>query len=204
FKLEAGVDTSYDDGTHELERVRLESNGVKGDRTDIVTADRAKISDTSDLNRLDAEFTSNVRVETGEGLTLTTEYLKYSHTQNTAETDKHVSFEHKNMHGTATGMLVEANDERVHLLSDVDVTVEPKTRTGPASATKQDGRGSASSSNLPPASGSAPATAGKIKSPVHITGQTALLEKKEHRITFEGTVAVRQKTVEMRSDKMIG
>src|SRR5215467_8412692 len=107
FKLEAGVDTSYDDGTHELERVRLESNGVKGDRTDIVTADRAKISDTSDLNRLDAEFISNVRVATGEGLVVKTEYLKYSHTQSIAQTDKPVSFERNNLHGTAVGMLVE-------------------------------------------------------------------------------------------------
>src|SRR5499433_1073622 len=47
FKLEAGVDTSFEDGTHELEQVKLESNGVKGDRSDLVTADKARISDTS-------------------------------------------------------------------------------------------------------------------------------------------------------------
>src|SRR5262249_47555898 len=175
FKLEAGVDTSFEDGTHELEQVRLESNGVKGDRSDVVTADRAKISDTSDLNRLEAEFISNVSVATGEGLVVKTEYLKYSQTENTARTDKQVSFERKNLHGTATGMLVEAKDERVHLLKDADVTIEPqdKAPAGPAGRPRQDNAATAKS---PPGS----SQGGKTKAPVHITGQTALLEKKEH------------------------
>src|SRR5215471_7874174 len=199
FRLEAGVDTSFQDGTHELEQVKLSSNGVKGDRDDVVTADRAKISDTSDLNRLDAEFISNVRIVTGEDLIVKTEYLKYSQTENTARTDKPVSFEHKNLHGTATGMLVEANDERVHLLKDADVTIEPqdKAPSGLAGRPRHDGSAAANG----PAGSS---RGGKIKAPVHITGQTALLEKKEHRITFDGSVVVTQKTVEMRSDKMIG
>src|SRR5262245_33155726 len=205
FKLEAGVDTSFEDGTHELERVRLESNGVKGDRNDIVTADRAKISDTSDLNRLTTEFITNVRVETGEGLVVKTDYLKYSQTENTAQTDKPVSFERNNLHGTGTGMLVEAGDERVRLLKDADVTIEPKNRgaasrevpAGPAGGSRPDSRATAKSQPGSPQTG-------KVKAPVHITGQTALLEKKEHRITFEGSVLVTQKTVEMRSDKMIG
>jgi lipopolysaccharide export system protein LptA len=200
FKLDAGVDTSYEDGTHELEQVRLESNGVKGDRTDIVTADRAKISDTSDLNRLDAEFISNVRVVTGEGLTVKTEYLKYNQTNNTAETDKPVAFERKNMHGTATGMLVEATDERVHLLKEVDVTVEPQDKNTDGAPGPQDPPNSGTTRNAPKPS----SAGGKIKAPVHITGQTALLEKKEHRVTFQGSVVVTQKNDEMRSDKMIG
>jgi lipopolysaccharide export system protein LptA len=199
FKLEAGVDTSFEDGTHQLERVRLESNGVKGDRTDLVTADRARISDTSDLNRLDAEFISNVRILTSEGLVVETEYLKYNHTDNTAQTDKPVSFERNNLHGTATGMLVEANDERVHLLEDADVTVEPRNKV-PADPP---GKPRAPNAAAQPPPKSTPA-GGKIKAPVHVTGQTALLEKKEHRVTFNGSVMVTQKTVEMRSDRMIG
>jgi lipopolysaccharide export system protein LptA len=200
FKLEAGVDTSYEDGTHELEQVRLESNGVKGDRSDVVTADRAKISDTSDLNRLEAEFISNVRVVTGEGLQVKTEYLKYDQTKNTAETDRPVAFERKNMHGTATGMLVEATEERVHLLKDADVTVEPQDKNAGGIPGQQNSGGGAAATNSPKPS----PTGSKLKAPIHITGQTALLERKEHRITFEGSVVVTQKIDQLRSDKMIG
>jgi len=202
FRLEAGVDTSFQDGTHELEQVKLSSNGVKGDRDDVVTADRAKISDTSDLNRLDAEFISNVRVVTGEDLVVKTEYLKYSQTDSIAQTDKPVSFERKNLHGTAVGMLVEATHERVHLLNEVDVTVEPKNKAdSPAPPAHPDRKPANPDSKDATKSAAA---AGKIKAPVHITSQTALLEKKEHRITFETSVVVTQKTDELRSDKLIG
>ena len=197
FKLEAGVDTSFEDGTHELEQVKLESNGVKGDRSDIVTADRAKISDTSNLDKLDAEFMSNVRVATSDGLIVKTEYLKYKHTENTAETDKPVAFERKNLHGTAVGMLVESNDERVHLLKDVDVTIEPEDKVSGAASQEPSAAGTKNPAKPAPSKG-------KVKAPVHITGQTALLEKKEHRVTFEGSVVVTQKADEMRADKMTG
>jgi lipopolysaccharide export system protein LptA len=201
FKLEAGVDTSFEDGTHELEQVKLSSNGVKGDRNDVVTADRAKISDTSDLNRLDTEFISNVRIVTGDDLVVKTEYLKYSQSDNIAQTDKPVSFERNNLHGTAVGMLVEATDERVHLLKDVDVTVEPKNK---ADSTAQAADRDAKSANSDSKSQAKSAQGGKIKAPVHITSQTALLEKKDHRITFETSVVVTQKTDELRSDKLTG
>src|SRR5687767_13449840 len=59
FALTAGTDRTYEDGTHELEQVRLESYGAATARRDVVTADRAKVSDPSDLTKLDAEFISN-------------------------------------------------------------------------------------------------------------------------------------------------
>src|SRR5204863_6616047 len=59
FNITAGTDRTYQDGTHELEQVRLESYGKAGDRHDIVTCDRAKVSDPAELTKLDAEFISN-------------------------------------------------------------------------------------------------------------------------------------------------
>src|ERR1700731_1338126 len=49
FVLTAATDKSYEDGTHELESVRLESHGTNGTRNDVVTSDRASVSDISDL-----------------------------------------------------------------------------------------------------------------------------------------------------------
>src|SRR5438045_223421 len=69
FDITAGTDKSYQDGTHELEQVKLEAYGTNGDRHDVVTADQAKVSDPADLAKLDAEFISNVIVQTSEGLT---------------------------------------------------------------------------------------------------------------------------------------
>src|SRR3979490_3369015 len=60
FNITAGTDKSYQDGTHELEQVKLEAYGSAGDRHDLVTSDRAKVSDPAELSKLDAEFLSNV------------------------------------------------------------------------------------------------------------------------------------------------
>src|SRR5258706_11308251 len=68
FNITAGTDKTYQDGTHELDQVKLESYGSAGDRHDVVTCDQAKVSDPADLAKLDAEFISNVRGGTNERL----------------------------------------------------------------------------------------------------------------------------------------
>jgi lipopolysaccharide transport protein LptA len=188
FVLTAATDKSYEDGTHELESVRLESHGTNGTRNDVVTSDRASVSDISDLGHLDAEFISNVDLETSDGLSLKTNYMKFSQTLNTVETPEVVTFERKNLAGKCTGMLIEASVERVHMLKDVDVTLKPE--------------GSAES---PKAGKSKGATlAGKPKDPVRITGDSAVLEKQEHQIKFTGYVVVTKVSDEMRADQMTG
>jgi lipopolysaccharide export system protein LptA len=128
FILTSEVDRSYEDGTHELEGVRLESFGRDGDRHDVVTSDRAKVSNPSDLEKLDAEFISRVVVQTNDGLTVKSEYLRYSRDANTVETDQPVEFEGRNFSGTAIGLLLEADAERARLLQEVDVTIQDKPR----------------------------------------------------------------------------
>src|SRR5512132_356519 len=127
FNISAGTDRTYQDGTHELEQVKLESYGSGGDRHDLVTCDRAKVSDPADLSKLDAEFISNVVVQTSEGLTVKTSYLHYDQTKNTVDTKEPVEFEGRNYAGRATGMIIEAATERVSLLKDVDVTIKPES-----------------------------------------------------------------------------
>jgi LPS export ABC transporter protein LptC/lipopolysaccharide transport protein LptA len=128
FGITAGTDRTYQDGTHELEQVKLESYGKAGDRHDVVTCDRAKVSDPADLSQLDAEFISNVVVQTSEGLTLKTSYLHYDQTKNTVDTKEAVEFEGRNYAGRATGMIIEAVAERASLLKDVDVTIKPESK----------------------------------------------------------------------------
>lgn len=147
FVLTAGVDKAYSDGTHELEQVKLESFGKDGDRADAITADRAQVSDTANLNTLDAEFIANVIVRTTEGATLKTSYLHYNHEKSLVDTKEPVEFQSDTLSGTCTGLLIETKEERVHLLADVDLTVKPEAEKkgeagggkNPAAADKQAG-----------------------------------------------------------------
>ena len=129
FNITAGTDRTYQDGTHELEQVKLESYGSAGNRHDVVTCDRAKVSDPSDLEKLDAEFISNVVVQTSEGLTVKTSYLHYDQTTNTVDTKELVEFSGRNYEGRATGVILEAAVERATLLKDVDVTIKPESES---------------------------------------------------------------------------
>jgi LPS export ABC transporter protein LptC/lipopolysaccharide transport protein LptA len=247
FTMTAGTDKTYEDGTHELERVKLESFGADGTRHDVVTSDSAKITDPSNLNRLDAEFISNVVVQTTDGLTVKSAYLHYDHVKNTVDTDKLVEFEGRNFAGRTTGMLIEATDERAHLLKDVDVTIKAdgeakgKQLSSDSTVAKNDkrrgetpeekaarkARKRARKLERKRASGALAQSDAKSKEaghdkpgaarggkssapllaanrPTHIRSQSALLEKKDHRVTFDGSVIVTRHTDEMRADHMTG
>lgn len=253
FTMSAGTDKTYEDGTHELERVKLESFGIDGTRHDMITSDSAKITDPSNLNKLDAEFISNVVVQTTDGLTVKTSYIHYDHLKNTVDSDKLVEFEGRNFAGRSLGLLVEATDERAHLLKDVDVTIkadsEAKDKRLPGEATgehndkrahsdkrrdetpeekaarkarkrarklerKRSSEALAQSnvgSNEDSSDKSNAARGGKssasllaAKKPTHIRSQTALLEKKDHRVTFDGSVIVTRDADVMRADRMVG
>lgn len=257
FVLTAGTDKTYENGAHELEQVKLESFGTDATRHDVVTSDRANVSDTSDLNKLDAEFLSNVVVQTSDGLTVKTEYMRYNSTKNTIETDKAVAFEGRNFAGTCTGALIEATEERAHLLADVDFTIKPGDAKPGASADKNAPAGArareesaeeraarkarkrarkqarqqaealakakagAAASEPGAPAGAAKATAqakatgqAKVagqagapqfvsKEPTRVRCATALLEKKAHRITLDGSPVITQSADEMRANKIV-
>src|SRR5262245_50348705 len=221
FNITAGTDRTYEDGTHELEQVKIESYGSQADRHDVVTADRAKVSDPSDLSRLDAELMSNVVVQTSEGLTVKTSYLHYDQVKNTIDTKELVEFEGRNYAGRATGVILEANDERARLLKDVDVTIKPESESDKDSKAKavasggghrdetpeeraarkarkrarKEARRSAADliakQDAPSPSASrverkSPSSVPSSKKPTRIRSESALLEKKEHRATFDG------------------
>jgi LPS export ABC transporter protein LptC/lipopolysaccharide transport protein LptA len=267
FNITAGTDRTYQDGTHELEEVKLESYGSAGERHDTVTCDRAKVSDPADLSKLDAEFISNVVVQTLEGLTLKTSYLHYDQTKNAVDTKEPVEFEGRNYAGRATGMIIEAATERASLLKNVDVTIKPeseaarevKARDAVASgqhreetpeeriarkartrARKQLRRRNSESVAQSPSTEPAPAQRTEdakqrkerrrrateaiaqapapepsrdqrkadpkqpvVKKPTRIRSESALLEKKEHRVTFDGNAIVTQEADEFRADRMV-
>ncbi|MEK6301313.1 MAG: LPS export ABC transporter periplasmic protein LptC [Acidobacteriota bacterium] len=247
FLLTSGTDKSYEDGTHELEQVRLESFGNDATRHDLVTSDRAKVSDPSDLQKLDVEFISNVVVITSEGLTVKSAYLHYDQRKNIVDTSEAVEFENKSLFGRSTGMLIEASDERIHLQKDVDVTLRAEELSAePAHKDKSSktearlgkhrdetpeqraarkarkrarklerkhakeaeaGAASAGDARNKPASATAGAKSKDskplAKKPTRIRSESALLEKKEHRTTFEGKAFVTRGRDEMRADRMV-
>ncbi|HXG91273.1 MAG TPA: LPS export ABC transporter periplasmic protein LptC [Blastocatellia bacterium] len=190
FVITSGVDKTYEDGTHELEQVKLESFGASGTRHDIVTADIGKVSDPSDLAKLDAEFVNNVVVQTNDETTIKTNYLHYDQPKNTVDTQEYVEFEGRNFSGHSTGIFIEIEAERVHLLKDVEVTLNPQSKTGEqASDNKSKDKNSKNDQST-------------LKEPTNIKGDSALLEKKDRRVTFDGNVAVIKGSDEMRADKM--
>ena len=262
FNITAGTDRTYQDGTHELEQVKLESYGSAGERHDVVTCDRAKVSDPADLSKLDAEFISNVVVQTSEGLKVTTSYLHYDQGNNSVDTKEPVEFEGRNYAGRCVGILIEAATERASLLKAVDVTIKPETeaardikaRDAAASAQREespeeriarqarkrarkqqrrreaeslaqvpsrerrqnsdskqarkqrrrDGELShSSSSEAPVTQRKADANRPVVQKPTRIRSESALLEKKEHRITFDGNAIVTQGDDEFRADRMV-
>jgi lipopolysaccharide export system protein LptA len=226
FAITAGVDRSYEDGSHELEQVRLESYGADGSRNDVVTADRAKVSNPSDLNRLDAEFLSNVVVQIADSLTVKTSYLHYDHIKNRVETNELVEFEGASLSGRSTGAVIETIDERARLLKDVDVTIKPRPLKDykpadeiSAGRIRQDKRNEtpeerAARKARKRARKRAARDRGNLAKqkqgdstdgkPARIQCAEALLERKEGRVTFAGGVTVTQAPISMRSDRMVG
>ena len=233
FNITAGTDRTYEDGTHELEQVKLESYGSAGERHDVVTCDRAKVSDPADLSKLDAEFISNVVVQTSDGLKVKTSYLHYDQAKNTVDTKEPVEFEGRAFAGRATGAIIEAAAERATLLKDVDVTIKTEgTRDAKASnvgavgrlnletseeraarkarkrARKQRQRAAelvARESGPEPSRAQRKGVASKSADeiPTRIRCETAILEKKEHRVTFDGNAIVTRGDNQFRADRMV-
>jgi LPS export ABC transporter protein LptC/lipopolysaccharide transport protein LptA len=266
FNITAGTDRTYEDGTHELEQVRLESYGAAGTRHDVLTCDRAKVSDPSDLAKLDAEFISNVVVQTSEELTVKTSYLHYDQVTNKVDTKEVVEFSGRNYEGRATGLILEGSSERASLLKDVDLTIKPESESardlkppdGSAASSREEtpeeraarkarkralkqqrrreaealakvptpsaspeepitGKkkrketGESGSGEVPQtlASSSGPGSRktdpGKpaVKRPIRIQSESAILDKKEHQITFDGNATVTQDADLMRANKMV-
>lgn len=228
FLLTAGVDRTYEDGTHELEKVRLESRGTDGNRNDVLTADRAQVSDPANLEKLDAEFISNVVITIADELTIKTAYLHYDHSRSVAETKELVEFDSDTLKGRSTGVTLETEKERAHLLKDVDVTISPangskgkdKAKDGasgkqskltPEEKAARKARKQAKRAQLANADSKSKQARSKsksdkpsVKKPTRLRGETALLERQEGKVTFTGNVIVTQGKDEMRADRMTG
>jgi lipopolysaccharide transport protein LptA/LPS export ABC transporter protein LptC len=240
FVLTADTDRTYEDGTHELEQVKLESRGAAGDRNDVISADRARVSDPADLNRLDAEFISNVILQTSDGLTVKTSYLHYDHSKGVVTTKELVNFERADLSGHTTGLRIDTADERVQLLNDVDLTIKPQSdsRANPSASGRdpsaqpgtKSGRtpeekaarkarkrarrieararreSKARTGENPGQKGAAATVASKklARRPTRIQSQSALLENKDRRVSFNGSVLVTQGGDQMASNQMVG
>jgi lipopolysaccharide export system protein LptA len=242
FVLTAGTDKTYEDGTHELEQVKLESFGADGARHDTITSDSAQVSDTSNLGKLDAEFINNVVVQTSDGMTVKTSYLHYDQAKNTVDTDRPVEFAGDTLEGKCTGLIIEITDERARLLADVDLTIKPEGKSEKQAAGEKNKTGKTEdktadkaarkaarkarkrarklekerraqlagareeSGKLAGKDGRKPANVASLasKEPTRVRCASAMLEKKEGRVTFTNNVIITKGADEMRSDRMVG
>ena len=229
FALTAGIDRSYEDGTHELEEVKLESFGSDGTRHDVAIADKARVSDPSDLNKLDAELISNVRITTGEGLTVKTNYLHYDNAKNVVDTNELVEFSNDSMFGRSKGLSIDMPSERVTLMKAVDVTISAEQAAEFRARSEGSVKKVESETPEQKAERKARKRARKLErkrlkalrreqtrvsdrkdkkdkkkpGPVHIVCDSAVLEKKEGRITLQSNVLVERNKDEMRANRMV-
>lgn len=120
--VKASKDTTFSDGHHELENVRMQVFPPEGDIPDQISAAHAVyIPDTNILS-----FSGNVRIETKDKLKVGTETLSFDQNSGVAQTDAAVTFERENVNGKSTGAVVDQKAKRLELKKDVEITVTPQ------------------------------------------------------------------------------
>ncbi|MFN0108689.1 MAG: LPS export ABC transporter periplasmic protein LptC [Blastocatellia bacterium] len=131
YRLRAAVDTAYDDGRHEMEKVdllalgELEKDGKQ--KSVRITSERGTYTPAQSL----VTFETNVIVVSNEGLEVTTEKLNYDQKGEIASTDVAVQFKHGEISGSSVGAQLYAKDHLLTLLKDSRVVATPPNSPDP-------------------------------------------------------------------------
>lgn len=131
--VRAAREITYSDDHHELEQVHLEVFPEKGDKPDMISAQRAiYLPKEKDSHKARVWFTGDVNIETRDALKAKTEKLSYDQATEMAETDAPITFTRENVSGHSTGATVDAKNKKLDLRKDVEITVQPDAQTAPA------------------------------------------------------------------------
>lgn len=121
FRLLAAIDTAYDDGRHELEKVDLTAFGEKQKDGSIkkmrIVSDRGAYTPDQSL----VTFDGNVKVSSSDGLEVLTESLKYEQQNEVASTEVAVQFRQGEVSGSSVGAQLYTKTRNLALLKDARV-----------------------------------------------------------------------------------
>ncbi|MGH9802531.1 MAG: LPS export ABC transporter periplasmic protein LptC, partial [Blastocatellia bacterium] len=137
YRLRAAVDTAYDNGRHEMEKVDLTAFGeIRKDgkpKSVRITSERGAYTPDQSL----VTFEEHVVVTSNEGLEVTTERLNYDQKAEIASSDVAVQFKHEGISGSSIGAQLYAKEHLLTLLKDSlivakpTVAVDPKNKDNP-------------------------------------------------------------------------
>lgn len=120
YFIKADKATTFTDNHQELENVYLQVFDDKGEKSDLITAQKAIYIPEENKN-FRAYFAGNVNIETRDALKVKTETLNYKKATETAEADELIEFERENVKGKSFGAFVKIKDKQLELLKDVEI-----------------------------------------------------------------------------------
>lgn len=203
YRLRAAVDTAYDDGRHEMEKVDLTALGETekdGKQKSVrITSERGAYTPEQNL----VSFEINVIVTSSDGLEVTTEKLNYDQKAEIASTDVAVQFKHGEISGSSFGAQLYAKDHLLNLLKDSRIVAAPQNSPNP-----KDQKDSKKKNGQPVEMRSEKASYAELQGVARFEGNATITqgEKLAHADLITGVVNVQTKKlerVEMRGNSLM-
>ncbi len=190
YRLRAAVDTAYDDGRHEMEKVDLTALGETekdGKQKSVrITSERGAYTPDQNL----VTFETNVIVNSSDGLQVTTERLNYDQKSEIASTDVAVQFKHGEISGSSFGAQLYAKEHVLNLLKDSRIVAtpsDPKKKNAPPVEMRSEKASYAETQGIAKFEGNATVTQGeKFARADLITGIVNVQAKKLERVEMRG------------------
>ena len=190
YRLRAAVDTAYDDGRHEMEKVDLTALGETekdGKQKSVrITSERGAYTPDQNL----VTFETNVVVVSSDGLEVKTERLNYDQKTEIASTDVAVQFKHGEISGSSFGALLYAKEHVLNLLKDSHIVAtpsDPKKKNAPPVEMRSEKASYAEVQGIAKFEGNATATQGeKFARADLMTGIVNVQAKKLERVEMRG------------------
>jgi lipopolysaccharide export system protein LptA len=139
YRLRAAVDTAFDDGRHEMEKVDLTAFGeIQKDgkpKTVRITSERGEYTPAENL----VSFQTNVVVNSSDGLEVTSEKLNYDQKSEIASTDVAVQFKHGEINGSSVGAQLYAKEHLLSLWKEARIVATPTNAPDPKNPKKKTG-----------------------------------------------------------------
>ena len=190
YRLRAAVDTAYDDGRHEMEKVDLTALGETekdGKQKSVrITSERGAYTPDQNL----VTFETNVVVVSSDGMEVKTERLNYDQKTEIASTDVAVQFKHGEISGSSFGAQLYAKEHVLNLLKDSHIVAtpsDPKKKNAPPIEMRSEKANYAETQGIAKFEGNATVTQGeKFARADLITGIVNVQAKKLERVEMRG------------------
>ena len=135
YLISADIATAYSNGSHDLQNVDLLFFGADGTHKDHIKADSGIYNQTNAL----VVFSSNVKIDTSDGLHVETDILKFNQETHIADLEGPTKYARPNVEGVCRDATVEMDKNRLQMHHDVDMTFKSTDEKPAAGATADAG-----------------------------------------------------------------